>query len=188
MSSLGEEKSGGFEVRLYTLGHSTRSLAELVALLKAFQVEALADIRRWPRSKRVPYFNLESLSEHLPRAGIEYLWLGEELGGYRRQGLSEDSPNKAWRSPGFRNYADYTLTSAFATGVERFLRLAEVKPLAYMCAEKLPWRCHRTIVSDYLTTKGYEVVHIIDTEQAVEHKLPSFAKVEAGRLTYPPRD
>lgn len=180
-------QEGGFELRLYTIGHSTRSLTELVELLKEFEVGALADIRRWPGSRRFPHFNRESLSVHLPQVAIEYLWLGEELGGYLRRGLGENSPNKAWRSPGFRNYADHTLTQAFSDGVGKLLRMATAERVAYMCAEKLPWRCHRRIVSDYLTAKGHEIIHIIDAGRSVEHRLPSFARIEGGRLTYPPR-
>ncbi|MEM2904981.1 MAG: DUF488 domain-containing protein [Candidatus Bathyarchaeia archaeon] len=174
-------------LQLYTVGHSTRTLAELVALLREFNVQALADVRRWPSSKRLPQFNRDSLEAYLPQVGVEYLWLGRELGGFIREGLGENSPNKAWRSEGFRNYADHTLTTAFAEGVERLLSVAQAKTTAYMCAEKLPWRCHRRIVSDYVTANGYKVVHLIDLGRAVEHRLPSFARVNGERLTYPAR-
>lgn len=172
-------------MRLYTIGHSTRSLEELVALLKEHDVQILADVRMWPASRRNPQFNRENLEKTLLEKGITYEWLGDSLGGYRREGLGEKSPNKAWRSQGFRNYADYTLTEEFRRGMERLLSLAERGRVAYMCAEKYYWRCHRRIVSDYLKAKGHQVTHIIEKGETREHELTAFAEMRNGVLLYP---
>jgi len=170
---------------VYTLGHSTRSFEEFLALLRRYEIKALADVRAFPSSVRYPHFARGELERLLPEEGIEYHWLGEELGGYRREGLGERSPNKGWASEGFRNYADHMLTSEFERGIERLLGLARRKRTAYMCAERFWWRCHRRLISDYLVAKGHRVIHIIDKTKATEHKLPGFAKVINGQLIYP---
>jgi uncharacterized protein (DUF488 family) len=126
------------------------------------------------------------LERRLLEEGIEYVWLGRELGGYRREGLGARSPNKGWESEGFRNYADYMMTSQFEGGIKRLMELASSKRLAYMCAERFYWRCHRRLISDYLVAKGHRVVHIVDGTRAIEHELPGFARVSDGVLTYPP--
>ncbi|HID11767.1 MAG TPA: DUF488 domain-containing protein [Candidatus Latescibacteria bacterium] len=172
-------------MELYTIGHSTRSFAELVALLERYGIKTLVDVRTFPTSARNPQFTREELEQRLRRKGIEYHWLGEELGGYRREGLGARSPNRGWESEGFRNYADYMLTVKFEQGVERLLELAASGGLAYMCAERFWWRCHRRLISDYLVAKGHKVIHIVDETKAVEHKLPAFAEVSDGRLRYP---
>ena len=170
---------------VYTIGHSTRSSEEFIALLRRYEIEVLADVRAFPTSARYPHFAKGELERRLPEEGIEYHWLGEELGGYRRAGLGERSPNRGWASEGFRNYADHMLTSEFERGIERLLELAGGKRLAYMCAERFWWRCHRRLISDYLVAKGHRVIHIIDEAKAVGHKLPEFARVVNGRLIYP---
>jgi uncharacterized protein (DUF488 family) len=174
-------------MRLYTIGHSTRSLEELVALLREHGIKTLVDVRRWPSSKHSPHFNRENLEKKLSVEGIRYEWLGESLGGYRRQGLGEDSPNKAWRSRGFRNYADHTLTEGFTKGVEKLLGLAEQGRVVYMCAEKYYWSCHRRIISDYLKVKGHQITNIIEKGETREHELTAFAEIKGGVLRYPAR-
>ena len=151
-----------------------------------YGIQLLIDVRRWPSSRVNPAFNREELEERLSREGIGYEWLGESLGGYRRKGLGKDSPNQAWKSPGFRNYADHTLTQEFREGVERLIKLAGERKAAFMCAEKYYWRCHRRILSDYLAMKGCRVIHIIDKGEAREHRVTSFAEIREGVLTYPP--
>ncbi len=170
---------------LFTLGHSTRSLPAFLHLLKTYGIETLVDIRSFPSSKRFPHFNGEALAKTLPAQGIEYVWLGRELGGYRKKGLGQASPNKAWGSPGFRNYADHMLTEDFQRGVSKVLRLAQEKNVALMCAERLWWRCHRRLLSDWLVAHGHRVVHIVDLGETVEHRLSPFARVADGRVIYP---
>ncbi len=131
---------------LYTIGHSTRSFDELVSALRARGIKALVDIRAFPMSRRLPHFNRESLENELPKRGIQYVWM-KSLGGYRKA-TRKDSPHTALRSASFRNYADYTLTPEFETAMDELLRIAEGSRAAYMCAERVYFRCHRMIVSD----------------------------------------
>lgn len=173
-------------MRLFTIGHSTRTFEEFYDLLKENNIQALVDVRSWPSSKRFPQFNRENLQKSLEDKDIKYVWLGEELGGYRKKGLGEKSPNKAWTTEGFRNYADHTLTEEFETGIEKLLSLAETQRVAYMCAEKFYWNCHRRIISDYLVARGHQVTHIMEKGKVVEHELTSFANIKDGELTYPP--
>jgi len=170
---------------IYTVGHSNRSLIELLELLSEFGIQAVADVRAFPTSRKFPYFSRENLKKTLEREGIAYLWLGRELGGYRRQGLGEGSPNTAWRAGGFRNYADHMLTPEFRQGIERLLSLGEGRRTALMCAERFWWRCHRRLISDFLVVLGKRVIHILGPGKAVEHRLPPFARVKGGRLVYP---
>jgi len=170
---------------LYTIGHSTRSLEEFIELLREHGIQVLVDIRSWPSSKRYPHFNRESLAKSLQGYGIRYEWLGEQLGGYRRKGLGEKSPNKAWKSQGFRNYADHALTEQFREGTRKLLELADCGRVALMCAEQLYWRCHRRITSDYLMVKGHAVTHIVSKGKVEKHELTSFARAINGELRYP---
>jgi len=172
-------------LHFFTIGHSNRSLDELLSLLHENGIEVLIDVRSWPSSKKFPHFNRDVLKERLKAEGILYLWLGRELGGYRKKGLGDKSPNKAWDSVGFRNYADHTLSEEFQRGIRQLLRYAEDHRVAYMCAEKFYWRCHRRIISDYLAAKGHQVTHIIDKQKRRRHKLTRFARVMNGRLVYP---
>lgn len=172
-------------MHFFTIGHSTRSLGELVSLLKENRIEVLIDIRSWPSSKKYPHFNRDILRESLKAEGIRYFWLGKELGGYRKHGLGDRSPNKAWNSIGFRNYADHTLSEEFKTGIRQLIKIAEKWRVAYMCAEKFYWRCHRRIISDYLVAMGHQVTHIIDRREMRRHRLTRFARIVNGRLTYP---
>lgn len=172
-------------MELFTLGHSTRTLAEFLQILKVYRIEVVADVRAFPGSQRFPYFARESLAKSLGAEGIEYIWLGKELGGYRKSGLGAASPNTAWSSQGFRNYADHMLTKEFQRGVAQLLALAETKRVAILCAEKFWWRCHRRLISDWLVAHGHKVNHILEQNRVVEHRLSPFAKIEAGQVIYP---
>lgn len=171
--------------RLYTIGHSTRSAKEFVELLRENDIRILLDVRSWPSSRRYPHFNRDNVARTLKENGVRYEWLGERLGGYRKKGLGEDSPNKGWRSLGFRNYADHTMTQEFREGIQKLLELAEDGKLVLMCAEQLYWRCHRRIISDYLTMKGHAVTHIVSKGKTQEHRITDFAKNTNGELRYP---
>lgn len=167
---------------LYTIGHSTRPLEELIEALRAHQIRTLVDIRAFPMSRRLPQFNRDSLAETLPAAGIRYVWM-KALGGYRKKVL-EDSPNIAMRNDSFRNYADYMLTADFEGAVDELVRLAEEAPTAYMCAERVYFHCHRMLVSDWLVAHGHEVLHIDGTGPVRPHKLTAEARMIDGRLIY----
>ncbi len=170
-------------VRLYTIGHSTRALDELVALLRAHDVGVLADIRTIPRSRHNPQFNAEALAAALPPLGLRYVPL-PRLGGLRR--AAKDSPNTAWRNASFRGYADYMLTEEFERGLTELHALTAHGSVALMCAEAVPWRCHRSLVADALTARGAEVDEIIGSSRATPHRMTPFAKTTPdGRVTYP---
>lgn len=168
-------------MKLYTVGHSTRSLAELVAILRAHCVELLVDVRRFPASRRHPHFSRQSLERGLSAAGIGYLWL-EGLGG-RRPGR-KDSPHTAWRVAGFSSYADHMESAEFEQAARKLLDRAREATAAVMCAEALPERCHRRLLSDWLTVRGVQVVHLLDETRTRPHELPDFARVEGERLVY----
>lgn len=167
---------------LYTIGHSTRSLDDLISALKAHSIQTLVDIRSFPMSRRLPHFNRESLEKALPAAGIHYVWL-KDLGG-RRKKIRDDSPNMGLRNPSFRNYADYMLTPEFEHGISELLKLAERGRIAYMCAERVYFRCHRMLVSDWLVGHGHEVLHIDDQKPPRPHKLTPEAKLIDGQVIY----
>jgi uncharacterized protein (DUF488 family) len=169
-------------VTLHTIGHSTRTGDEFVEALKAHSVEAVADIRAFPMSRRLPHFNRESLERTLPDAGIRYAWI-KALGG-RRQKLRDDSPNVALRNDSFRNYADYMLTAEFQRGITELIGIAEASRTAYMCAERLYFRCHRMLVSDWLVVHGFEVLHIDGAGPAKRHELIAEARIIEGQLIY----
>jgi uncharacterized protein (DUF488 family) len=167
---------------LYTIGHSTRALDELVEALKAHQIQTLVDIRAFPISRRLPQFNRESLEKSLPAAGIHYVWM-KALGGYRKK-ISEESPHVALRNTSFRNYADYTLTEEFERAIAELVALAESSRTAYMCAERVFFRCHRMLVSDWLAAHGHEVMHIDGTGSPKPHRLTAEARMIDGKLIY----
>ena len=167
---------------LYTVGHSTRSLDAFVGLLTHHGVRAIADVRRFPRSRKYPHFNDESLAESLPPLGLRYVPV-PALGGRRR--TSPDSINTGWRNDGFRGYADYTLTAAFEQGLQNLLNLAAEAPTAMMCAEAVPWRCHRSLIADAALVRGWRVLDIVSEAAPAPHKLTPFAVVEGTRITYP---
>jgi uncharacterized protein (DUF488 family) len=167
---------------LYTIGHSTRSLDELIAVLHAHSIQRLIDIRAFPMSRRLPHFNRENLEKALPGAGIRYIWMNS-MGGYRKK-IRDDSPNVALRSASFRNYADYMLTPEFQEAAAELVKLAERSPTAYMCAERLYFRCHRMLVSDYFVAHGHEILHIDDAGPVKAHKLTAEARLVDGALIY----
>ncbi|HTK30279.1 MAG TPA: DUF488 domain-containing protein [Vicinamibacterales bacterium] len=167
---------------IYTVGHSTRSLDELVGLLRGAGVVQLGDIRTVPRSRRHPQFWREALEQSMPAAGIAYRHL-PALGGLRKP--RPDSANGAWRHEGFRGYADYMQTPAFQAALADLIAWAAAAPTAIMCAEAVWWRCHRQLVADALVANGVEVRHILSAGQAPAHTLTEFARVEGGRVTYP---
>ena len=170
--------------KLYTLSHSARSLEELEQLLRAYSIRILADVRRFPRSPRNPQFNDQQLARSLPEADVRYAWLAS-LGG-RRRSQAGALANAGWRSPSFRAFADYMLTEEFERGLAELLGLAQRGRVAVMCAEAVPWRCHRSLIADVLTTRGVTVCHIQGPERAELHRLTPFARVDGSRVTYPP--
>lgn len=167
---------------LYTIGHSTRTLDELIAALQAHQIQTLVDIRAFPMSRRLPQFNRDSLEQTVPAAGIRYVWM-KALGGYRKK-ILEESPNIALRNDSFRNYADYMLTPEFEQAMADLLALAESSRTAYMCAERLYFRCHRMLVSDWLVAHGHEVLHIDGAGPVRPHTLTAEGRMVDGRLIY----
>jgi len=170
-------------MRLYTIGHSTRTLDELVDALRTSGVRLLVDIRTIPRSRHTPQFNREALARRLPRRGIRYTHLGA-LGGLRKP--RPDSRNTAWRNTGFRGFADYMETPEFAEGLRALRVLAkDAEPVAFMCAEAVPWRCHRSLIADALTAGGDAVLHIMGAGKAQPHVLTLWARVDGNRVTYP---
>ena len=166
----------------YTIGHSTRSLTELIEALQAHGIKNLVDIRAFPASRRLPHFNRETLELELPQAGIAYSW--EPRMGGRRKRITKQSRNTAIRSDSFRNYADYMLTPEFQQAAVGVKQLADRAPTAYMCAEKLYFQCHRMMVSDYYVAHGDEVLHIMDTGPTKPHALTKEANLVDGELIY----
>ena len=169
--------------RILTVGHSTHELPHLVALLAAAGVRRVADVRVHPGSRRMPWLNREALVRALPEAGIDYVHL-PQLGGRRRP--RPDSPHGGWEAAGFRGYADHMEGAEFADGIDRLQVLARERPTAMMCAEGLWWRCHRRLIADALTVRGWEVVHIAPGGSTSVHELTEFAVVDGTRLRYPP--
>lgn len=167
---------------IYTVGHSTRPIEDFVALIEGHGVEQLIDIRTIPRSRTNPQFNRDTLPKTLECAGIEYLHM-PELGGLRH--ARPDSPNTAWRNASFRGYADYMQTPEFAAAIARLVEIGQGKQTAIMCAEAVPWRCHRSLVADALTARGVPVEDILSATRRSPHKLTPFAKIEGTRVWYP---
>lgn len=167
---------------LYTIGHSTRPIDELIEVLHVHEIKTLVDIRAFPMSRRLPQFNRESLQQSLQAATIGYIWV-KSLGGYRKK-ILEESPNIALRNDSFRNYADYMLTPEFEQAMSELIKLAEVNRTVYMCAERVYFHCHRMLVSDWLVARGHEVLHIDGTGPVRQHKLTNEARMVDGRLLY----
>jgi uncharacterized protein (DUF488 family) len=168
-------------VTLWTIGHSNRSLDQFLELLASQRIQLLADVRRFPGSRRLPHFNQENLSKSLADAGIEYVHF-PELGGRRK--ARADSPNVVWRNEAFRGYADFMMTEEFRAGVERLLNLARKKRTAVMCAEALWWQCHRSLIADYLKATGHNVIHILTGKKTEAHPFTSAARMVDGKLSY----
>jgi uncharacterized protein (DUF488 family) len=169
-------------MKIWTIGHSTRTIDEFISLLQANQIRLLVDVRSLPGSKRYPQFNKETLVDSLGKVGIRYEHF-PELGGRRK--AKRESKNTAWRNASFRGYADYMETEEFRKGVKRLLELAaDAGRIAIMCAEAVWWRCHRSLVSDYLKARGIEVIHILDAKKTEPHPFTSAARIVDGVLSY----
>jgi uncharacterized protein (DUF488 family) len=167
---------------MFTIGHSTRPLHELIELLRTNGVKRVIDIRTIPRSRHNPQFNRETLGPALRKHGIAYLHL-KQLGGLRH--AKPDSKNLGWHNSGFRGFADYMETPEFAAGLSHAIQLAKARPSALMCAEAVPWRCHRSLVADALLVRGIQVLHIVGVSAPEPHNLTPFARVRGLRITYP---
>jgi uncharacterized protein (DUF488 family) len=173
--------SMGLDLSLWTIGHSTRPINEFLELLCEFEIKLLVDVRSFPGSRRYPHFNRENLSASLTAAGVEYIHM-PELGGRRK--AKPDSLNMTWRNESFRGYADYMETHAFHEGIERLLELARERRTAIMCSEAVWWRCHRSLIADYLKAAGVAVAHIIGAGKSEEHPYTSVAQIVDGKLSY----
>ena len=167
---------------IWTLGHSTRPIDELIGLLRVHQLRLLVDVRTVPRSRYNPQFNTDTLAQSLRDDGIQYRHL-PELGGLRKP--KKDSVNEGWRNASFRGYADYMQTDEFVNALEALMAESQLQPTAIMCAEAVPWRCHRSLIADALVIRGWDSRHIMSETEADPHKLTSFAHLEKGTLTYP---
>jgi uncharacterized protein (DUF488 family) len=168
---------------VFTIGHSTLPIAEFIDILQHYGIETLADIRTVPRSKHNPQFNTDALAKSLHGAGIAYVHM-KDLGGLRR--AHKDSRNTGWRNASFRGYADYMQTEEFAAAVDRLIDMSRRARVAIMCAEAVPWRCHRSLVADALNVLDVPVVEILSKGSSRPHKLTPFAHVKGGQVTYPP--
>jgi uncharacterized protein (DUF488 family) len=170
-------------LEIYTIGHSTRSAGEFLGLLQDCGIELLVDVRRYTASRRHPHFSGSALARTLGEAGIEYVH-EPHLGGRRK--ARKDSPNTGWRAAGFRGYADYAGTEPFRAALERLIDAARERRAAIMCAEAVPWRCHRQLIADHLCVRGIAVVHLIGPGKMERHRLNPMAQVLDGcRLVYP---
>lgn len=167
---------------IYTIGHSTRPIEEFIALLQQHKITRLVDIRTIPKSRHNPQYGQDELRQSLAAAGIDYVYL-KDLGGLRP--ASKNSINDAWRNTSFRNYADYMQTPAFGGALDQLIQLAEERVTAIMCAEAVPWRCHRSLVSDALLVRGIESHEIISATSERLHTLTPFAVVDGTTITYP---
>ena len=170
------------KLEVFTIGHSTRPIEQFIELLKAHGVKRVVDVRTIPRSRHNPQFNRESLAESLRGSGIGYTHL-KKLGGLRHP--AKDSINLGWRNSGFRGFADYMQTPEFEAALERAIKLLKTKPCTLMCAEAVPWRCHRSLIADALTVRKIRVKHIVSATRAQPHKITPFALIRAARITYP---
>lgn len=166
---------------IWTIGHSTRNFEEFVGMLNSFNIELVADIRSYPGSRRFPQFNQEALLISLPQNNIKYIHL-KNLGGRRK--VRPGSVNTGWRHAAFRGYADFMETDAFKEGIEKLEKIAITQRTAYMCSEAVWWRCHRSMVSDYLKVRGWKVMHIMGLAKEDEHPYTAPARIVNGSLNY----
>jgi uncharacterized protein (DUF488 family) len=169
-------------VLVLTIGHSTRPLSEFTAILRGHGVETLADVRSVPRSRHNPQFNRDTLPEELEAAGVAYACL-PDLGGFRH--ARRDSINTGWRNAAFRGFADYMQTAEFCAAIDQLMELALGSRVAIMCAEAVPWRCHRSLIADALLARGAQVEHILGPDRRQPHRFPPFVRVDGIRVTYP---
>src|SRR5262249_30706211 len=170
---------------VYAIGHSNRTLEFFVGLLMGYEVQQLIDVRTVPRSRHNPQFNRETLPADLQHVGIHYTHMAG-LGGLRH--TTKDSINKGWENSSFRGYADYMQTPEFETNLEKLIAMAKKETIAFMCAEAVPWRCHRSLIADALTVRGIPVAHLRTEKRTQPHVLKPVARVEGTQLTYPPTD
>ncbi len=170
------------ELTVLTIGHSTRTLTEFIDLLKAYAVTLVVDVRTVPRSRHNPQFNKETLPDKLKLEEVKYIHLAE-LGGLRRP--SSDSMNLAWKNKSFRGYADYMQTREFTENLLKLVALIRENCVAIMCAEAMPWRCHRSLIADALLVRHIKVKHILTASSHINHELTTFACVEGTKITYP---
>lgn len=167
---------------IYTIGHGNRPIGELLALLKDAGIECLVDVRAYPASRRHPQFARAALEASLAAVGIRYVWEGKALGGRRKP--AKDTPHVALKNPGFRAYADYMMTREFRAGLARLIDLGREAPAAIMCAERLPWQCHRWLISDSLVAGGEGVVHLVNPGSEQLHILSAAVRLRNGNLIY----
>jgi len=167
----------------FSVGHSNRPLEDFLAILKAQDIAALADVRAFPASRRWPHFNREALEGSLAESGIRYLWI-PELGGRRKPQRGAESRHKAWTVDAFRHYADYADTAEFEQGLHKLIDLASAGATAFMCAEALYWQCHRRLIADHLLVRGHDVLHIGGRAAPENHRLTSFARLVGGEIVY----
>jgi len=168
-------------ITIWTIGHSTRPIDDFIGLLRYNEIETIADVRRFPGSRRYPQFNQDALRKSLGDDGIDYLWL-PALGGRRRP--AADSPNTAWRNEAFRGYADHIATEEFASGLFELLDVAYGSRTSIMCSEAVWWRCHRSMIADVLSSIGIRVLHIMDAGKTTVHSYTAPARIVSGELTY----
>ena len=181
MSPVKDRKNAQKTV-VFTIGHSTRTIEESIEIMKTFGIKKVVDIRTIPKSRFNPQFNQDAIKESLKKAKIGYLHL-KKLGGLRH--ALKDSPNRGWRNASFRGFADYMQTGEFSEGLEKLLEAAEKRATVIMCAEALPWRCHRSMVADALLVRGIPVTHIMTASSSRDHTLTPWAKVKGTAITYP---
>ncbi|MFO7324632.1 MAG: DUF488 domain-containing protein [Pseudomonadota bacterium] len=168
---------------IFTIGHSTLPIEEFIAVLRSYGIQKLADVRTVPRSRHNPQFNADALARSLATAHIDYVPM-RSLGGLRHP--RKDSPNMGWRNASFRGYADYMQTAEFSKALDELIQLSHKGRTAIMCAEAVPWRCHRSLVADALGVRGIPVVEIMSATSHRPHKLTPFARVDGTSITYPP--
>jgi uncharacterized protein (DUF488 family) len=167
---------------VFTIGHSTHTLEEFIKIIEKFKIEKIVDVRTIPRSRHNPQFNKETLPTDLLSAGIDYMHIAG-LGGLRHTKV--DSANKGWRNASFRGYADYMQTPDFEVSLNMLIEAAKKMQVAVMCAESLPWRCHRSLIADALLVRGFKVEHIMNNKKSLKHALTPWIKVEGTKITYP---
>jgi uncharacterized protein (DUF488 family) len=185
VSSGGAVLTGGMaEPTVFTIGHSTHPIDEFLRMLRANGVERVNDVRTVPGSRHNPHFGERALAKSMPGAGIDYEWM-KDLGGLRHTPIGVRTVNGGWRNRSFRDYADYMQTPEFAAGVEKLIAAAGEQVVAIMCAEAVPWRCHRSLIGDALLARGIRVLDIMSATSTKPHELTSFAEVDGTRVWYP---
>jgi uncharacterized protein (DUF488 family) len=182
LSSTAKVKKHQVPAHIWTIGHSKLSSPELIRALKAYDIDLVVDVRRFPNSRKNPQFNQQQLAEQLSKSGIDYAHF-PALGGRRRP--LPDSHNTAWRNASFRGYADYMETADFSSAIDQLVEAAGSHHVTVMCAEAVWWRCHRRLIADYLTAAGIEVIHILSESNSKPHSLTAGARIAAGKVHYP---